>query len=194
MIRRLLKKIFQKIGIVKKPLKSQIIKLGGKLGDNIFIGSGTLIDLDFAFLLEIGNGVVIASNSIIELHDSSLPNVLGNEKLRVGKVIIKDNAYVGVATTILAGVTIGKGALIGANSLVNKSVPNGEVWAGVPIKYICKVSELVKKRNLDKNPLCYDVDWIGEAQKANLDYPKYKKKMQEKVKLYFERKDENIKC
>ena len=120
MIRKLLKKILQRLGIIKKSLKVQIVELGGKLGKNVFIGAGTLVDLDIAFLLEIGDGVVIASNSIIELHDSSLSNILGKGKLRVGKVIIKDNAYIGVATTVLAGVVIGKGALIGANSLVNK--------------------------------------------------------------------------
>ena len=187
MIRKLLKKILQRLGIIKKSLKVQIVELGGKLGKNVFIGAGTLVDLDIAFLLEIGDRVVIASNSIIELHDSSLSNILGKGKLRVGKVIIKDNAYIGVATTVLAGVVIGKGALIGANSLVNKSIPSGEVWAGVPVKYICKVSELVEKRHLNKNPLCYDVDWIGEAEKKNVNYPKYKKIMQEKVKQYFER-------
>lgn len=185
MIRKIIKRTLQFLGLKHKSLQTQIIENGGKVGKNTFIGSGTLIDIDLAFLLEIGKGVVIASRSIIELHDSSLPNILGKGKLRVGKIIIEDNAYIGVATTILSGLIIGKGALVGANSLVNKSIPAGEVWAGVPAKYICKVTELVNKRSLEKDALFYDIDWIGEAEKKEINYPVYKKEMQNKVKQHY---------
>ena len=37
---------------------------------------------------------------------------------------------------VLPGVTIGKNAVIGAQSLVSKNIPNGEIWAGNPAKMI----------------------------------------------------------
>ena len=185
MIKQTIKYLLIKIGLRKPDRISMIKKNGGKIGKNVFLGSGTLIDYDLAFLLDIKDNVVIASNSIIELHDSSIPNVLNKGKLRVGRIIIKENAYLGVACTILPGVVIGEGSLIGANSLVNKSIPAGEVWAGVPVKYICKVSELVEKRKNEKNKLIYDIDWIGESSKKEIDYSKFKRIMIENVRKHF---------
>jgi len=189
LIRKLIRKTLIIIGIKKEPITTQIQKYGGKIGKGVFIGSGVVVDFDFGFLLEIEDGAVIASNSIIELHDSSLSNILGHGVLKVGKVIIKKRAYIGVSSTILPGVVIGECALVGANSLVNKSIPNGEVWAGVPIRYICKVSELDEKRKLEDNhPLCFNVDYVGEEEKLTIDYPKYKEQKILEIKKHFRRR------
>lgn len=56
--------------------------------------------------------------------------------LTVKKVRIKEGAFIGIGARILPGVTIGKRAVIGANAVVTKDVPDGEIWAGVPAKYI----------------------------------------------------------
>lgn len=48
------------------------------------------------------------------------------------KVVIGDDAYIGVKATILPGVTIGKMATVGANSLVTDDVPDYAVALGVP--------------------------------------------------------------
>ena len=56
--------------------------------------------------------------------------------------------FIGLNTTILPGVTIGDNCVIGAGSLVNKSIPSGEVWAGVPAKRICSLEEY-KNKNMD---------------------------------------------
>ena len=54
-------------------------------------------------------------------------------------VIIKDGAFIGADGIILKGVTIGKKSVIGAGSVVTKSVPDGEIWAGNPAKFIRKL-------------------------------------------------------
>lgn len=54
-------------------------------------------------------------------------------------VIIKDGAFIGTDCIILKGVTIGEKSVIGAGSVVTKSVPDGEIWAGNPAKFIRKV-------------------------------------------------------
>jgi UDP-2-acetamido-3-amino-2,3-dideoxy-glucuronate N-acetyltransferase len=50
------------------------------------------------------------------------------------KTVVEDGARIGAAVTILPGLRIGAGALIGSGAVVTKSVPPGEVWAGVPAK------------------------------------------------------------
>lgn len=51
---------------------------------------------------------------------------------RTAPVRIGDNAFIGAHATILKGVSIGRGAVIGACSLVTRDVPDGEIWAGNP--------------------------------------------------------------
>ncbi|MCC6145283.1 MAG: N-acetyltransferase [Candidatus Hydrogenedentes bacterium] len=48
-------------------------------------------------------------------------------------------ASVGSGSTILCGITIGEGAMIGAGSVVTKDVPPGELWAGNPARFMRKV-------------------------------------------------------
>jgi acetyltransferase-like isoleucine patch superfamily enzyme len=47
---------------------------------------------------------------------------------------IGDDVSIGAAATILPGVRIGHGAMIGAGALVTKDVPAGETWIGVPAR------------------------------------------------------------
>ena len=67
-----------------------------------------------------------------------------------GKIKVGDGAYIGARSMIMAGVTIGEGALVAAGSVVTKSVPPRAVVAGNPARYICTVDEYVEK-NLKYN-------------------------------------------
>ena len=49
---------------------------------------------------------------------------------------IEDEASIGSGSTILCGINIGRGAVIGAGSVVTKNVPDGQVWVGNPAKPI----------------------------------------------------------
>lgn len=54
-------------------------------------------------------------------------------------VVIKDGAFIGAHCIILKGVTIGENSIVGAGSVVTKSIPDGEIWAGNPVKFIRRV-------------------------------------------------------
>ncbi|MED4967020.1 acyltransferase [Heyndrickxia coagulans] len=60
-----------------------------------------------------------------------------NEKTK--PVNIGRGAFIGANSVILKGVTIGENAVIGAGSVVASSVPKGEVWAGNPARFVKKL-------------------------------------------------------
>ena len=62
-----------------------------------------------------------------------------------GRITVEDNVFIGKGTTILRGVTIGQNTVVGAKSLVNKSLEPNSVYAGVPAKRICSIYEFRDK-------------------------------------------------
>ncbi|MBR5296189.1 MAG: acyltransferase [Clostridia bacterium] len=62
-----------------------------------------------------------------------------------GRITVGNNVYIGTRCTILRGVTIGDNVIVGACTVVNKDLPSGGVYAGVPAKRICSVEEWEEK-------------------------------------------------
>ncbi len=60
-------------------------------------------------------------------------------KLIVTPVVIKRNAWIGAAATILPGVTVGENSVVAAGSVVTKDVPDNSVVVGIPAKVIKKL-------------------------------------------------------
>lgn len=63
-----------------------------------------------------------------------------------------------------AGVTVGRGSLIASGSVVCKSVPDNEVWGGVPAKFICTVEDYIR-RNL---PFNLDTKGLSAEEKRSI--------------------------
>lgn len=106
---------------------------------NISIGKDTIIGewvvLDGRTRLTIGDHVDIASNVMIynaehDVHSS------GFTKARLEAVTIEDYVFIGPRAIILPGVTVGRGAVIGAGAVVTKDVPSLSIVGGVPAKEI----------------------------------------------------------
>jgi acetyltransferase-like isoleucine patch superfamily enzyme len=62
-------------------------------------------------------------------------HILGHPKSK-GNIIIENDVWIGFGSTILSGVTIGNGAVIGTNSLVTKDIKPYEIVGGNPAKHI----------------------------------------------------------
>lgn len=102
------------------------------IGDNVLIGGSCCIyDTDFHSL------------NYEERKIRSNPGTISRP------VIIKKGAFIGAHTIILKGVTIGEKAIVGAGSVVTKSIGGAEIWAGNPARFIRYVDE--NKENLEKN-------------------------------------------
>lgn len=119
------------------------------IGDYSFVGGGTKIWS--AKKIKIGNRVLISHN--VNIHDNNSHPIdsisrhkdfihiktIGLQKsinLNEKEIIIEDDVWIGFNSTILKGVTIGKGAIIGANTLVNRDIPPFAVCVGNPLKII----------------------------------------------------------
>lgn len=91
--------------------------------------------------LEIKNGVRIGHRTTIltsdhNISDRNMP--IFKQGLKSGKVVIGEGSYIGCNVTILQGVNIGSGSVVGAGSVVTKNIPPFSIIAGVPAKVIRK--------------------------------------------------------
>lgn len=104
------------------------------LGDKVFIGPGTILDLKDEII--IGESVKIAPGCNISTHvDCGKENIISSTyPARHEKVVIGKGSWVGVSSTILCGVTIGENVVVGAASLVRNDIPSNSVAYGVPAK------------------------------------------------------------
>jgi len=96
------------------------------------------VHIDARELIEIGANVRIAPYSIIldsDFHDIKDHFSDGPSK----PVIIEDDVWIATRSTILKGVTIGRGAVVAAGSVVTKDVPPYTIVAGVPAKVIKRI-------------------------------------------------------
>lgn len=94
--------------------------------------------------VNIGNHVMIAPNVSVyskthKYDDLNTPMVLSGET-PTKTVVIEDDVWIGINAVILPGIRIGKGAIVGANSVVSKNVEPYSIVGGVPAK-------LIRKRN-----------------------------------------------
>lgn len=113
------------------------IGAGLKVGDHSNIGPYSYIGCSGK--ITIGNNVMIsprvsiyAENHVFD--DANIP--MKEQGVTQSAVTIEDDCWIAANSIILAGVTIGKGSVIAAGSVVTKSVPPYSVVAGVPAKVI----------------------------------------------------------
>lgn len=99
------------------------------LGDNVFIGAGCTFVSSVAYI-RIGNDVMIAPNVKIvtgnhrtDIQDIRMINVVEKRPEDDQDVIIEDDCWIGMNAIILKGVRIGTGSIIGAGTILTKSVP-----------------------------------------------------------------------
>lgn len=100
------------------------------------IGSGTAIALYVMMDALHPEWITIGRNCIVGYHTTILTHEYLIDEYRYGPVVIEDEVMIGANSTILAGVTIGRRAVIGAGSVVTRDIPAGAFAAGNPARII----------------------------------------------------------
>ena len=110
------------------------------IGNNVFINFNSII-MDNAEVI-IGDDVRIGPNAgIYTVNHAIVPDEQAKGICICKPVHIENKVWFGADVKVLAGVTIGEGSIIGAGSVVTKSVPAGVIAAGNPCKVIRKIDE-----------------------------------------------------
>jgi len=125
-----------KIGTFVEVQKNARIGRRCKISSHTFICEGVTIE-DCVF---IGHGVTFINDSYPRAANPD--GTLQIEKdWKVEYTLVKKGASIGSGSTILANVTIGENAIVGAGSVVTKDVPANTIVAGNPAKVLRSVAE-----------------------------------------------------
>ena len=126
----------------KKVLRPRIWKwLGCTVGRNVHIGHEVRLDFGNADRIKVGDDVVISNGVTILCHKRNVSNYhCGDSAITLPfdyeYVTLNDGCQIGLNATILPGVTIGKGAIIGSCAVVTKNIPDWTIAAGNPARVI----------------------------------------------------------
>ena len=107
------------------------------LPKNVTIGSGVSI-MNGALMMAAG-GITIEDKVLIAANVKLITNnhdPYERDILTCKPILIKEGAWVGAGATILPGVTVGKYAIVGSDSVVTKDIPDYAVAVGTPAKVI----------------------------------------------------------
>jgi acetyltransferase-like isoleucine patch superfamily enzyme len=117
---------------------------GVNVGSRVFIGTEVFIDDAVPGSVTLEDDVTVIAQTTILGHTyypRHFHRLLGDEATRADlKTTIRRGAYLGLRSTILAGVTVGEYAIVGAGSVVTEDVPPYTMVAGIPARVIREFS------------------------------------------------------
>jgi len=149
-MKRIVRKLFfgvaSKMPLIPGKYRGFIFSLGGVNFVKplaCFIGQNVYFDDLNPKLISIGSDTIITEGTRVLSHflDTQYDDF---DHQYLGEVKIGKKVFIGMNTAIVKPVTIGDGAIIGANSVVTKDIPPYTIWGGNPAKFI-KNREILKK-------------------------------------------------
>lgn len=107
------------------------------IGNNVQFGNGC----NMASNVHFGNNVLMAGNvQFVGRHDHSFSTpgvtIWDGERGENGTTVVEDDVWLGASVIVISGVTIGRGSIVAAGSVVTGDIPPCEIWAGVPAKKV----------------------------------------------------------
>lgn len=120
--------------------------LGCKVGKRVHIGHGVRIDFGNAERITVDDDVVLANGVTLWCHrrDMSAYRVgtkIMEQPTKYGDIHLGKGCYIGLNATIMPGVHIGEGAVIGSCALVTKDIPAWTVATGVPARVVKEIEK-----------------------------------------------------
>ncbi|WP_366844513.1 acyltransferase [Flavobacterium sp.] len=106
--------------------------------DGVFIGNSCEFNISKG--IRIGKNTMLASGCKFIDHDhgTSIKEMMNTQQPIVAPIVIEEEVWMGVNCVVLKGVTIGKGAVVAAGSVVIKDVEPYTIVGGIPAKFIKK--------------------------------------------------------
>lgn len=106
------------------------------IGNDVVIGRYNIIG--GKNLIKIGNYCRLGSfvQILDTSHNFKKDILIKDQQAVIGETIIGNDVWIGVGAKILMGVTIGDGAVIGANAVVTKDIPSNAIAVGIPARVI----------------------------------------------------------
>ena len=107
-----------------------------KIGNRVFIGHACEFVCNTK--ISIGDDCLIASRTtFVDVGHGILKGFKINEQDTVAQeIVLEEDVWIGSSCVVIKGVTIGRGSIVAAGSLVNKSIPPYQIWGGVPAKFL----------------------------------------------------------
>ena len=121
-------------------------RMGAKVGKGVFIGDRVVFDMNHADLITLDDCAHITGGCRLLCHQRDLTNYRkGDDASKLGyklaPIHVGKGCMIGMESLIMPGVTIGDGTIVGAFSLVVKDIPAWTVAVGRPAKVIKEVKE-----------------------------------------------------
>lgn len=141
-------------------------KQGMKVGEKCHFNS-----MSFStepYLIELGNKVVVSGGCVFVTHDGAVRCFRDEIKDAdiFGKIVIGNNVFIGINSTILPNTYIGNNCIVGAGSVVRGKFPEGSVIIGNPAKVVTKMS--FQKFLYLQNPGLVRTSNMTDKQKAKI--------------------------
>lgn len=122
------------------------------------------------WLISVGDNTLISFECAFITHDGATWTFRREEEfkdiVRFGKIEIGNDCFIGARSIILPNVKIGDKSVVAAGAVVTKSIPDGEVWGGVPAHFIT-TTEKFAERCKKENPV-YDKDEFKKNPKKEI--------------------------
>ncbi len=115
---------------------------GVQIGPGTNITPGLIVNDGYSGLCRIGARVSIATNVTLVVDSNPNNSMLNDEVyvktklIKTEPVVIEDDAWLGTNAVVLPGVTVGRGAVVGAGAVVTRDIPPYTVVAGVPARVV----------------------------------------------------------
>lgn len=147
---------------------------GAIIGENVRAFSP--ISSGEPYLITVENDVTISTGVKFCTHDNSAIKIINGATDFVGPITIGEGSFIGMNTILMGGVTLPKHSIVGAGSIVTKSVQQeGCVLAGNPAKIIGTIDSI--RENKKENVFNFQGMTSEQKKKAILEHPeKYLRK------------------
>jgi maltose O-acetyltransferase len=145
---------------------------GMYIGEDVWLPASTWIDTAHCHLISIGDHTGFGEECMILAHDAQMDEFL--DAARIGRVVVHESCHIGARTVLLPGVAVGPRTLVGANSVVSRSLPADTVCAGNPAAPLAPLEEYLEKhrRRMQERPTFayedYDIRALTPERRAEM--------------------------